>query len=75
MHNHPVAASNSAASLVNAPSSSYPAMPAGNLYASSPNANLAPSSPSGGDQPHNNMQPYLVVQYCIATQGFFPPRN
>lgn len=27
---------------------------------------------AGGDQPHNNMQPYLVVNYCIALQGIFP---
>jgi microcystin-dependent protein len=32
-------------------------------------------SPSGGDQPHNNMQPYLTLNFCIALQGVFPPRN
>lgn len=30
---------------------------------------------AGGGQPHNNMQPYLVVNYCIALQGIFPSRN
>lgn len=30
---------------------------------------------AGGDQPHNNLQPYLVVQFCIALQGVFPPRT
>jgi microcystin-dependent protein len=29
----------------------------------------------GGDQPHNNMAPYLVLNYCIALQGIFPPRS
>lgn len=29
----------------------------------------------GGDQPHNNLMPYLVVNYCIALQGVFPPRT
>lgn len=24
---------------------------------------------------HNNMQPYQVLNYCIATQGIFPPRS
>jgi microcystin-dependent protein len=30
---------------------------------------------AGGGQPHNNMQPYLVLNYCIALQGVFPSRN
>jgi microcystin-dependent protein len=29
----------------------------------------------GGSQPHNNMQPYLVLNFCIALQGVFPSRN
>jgi len=29
----------------------------------------------GGSQPHNNMMPYLVLNYCIALQGIFPSRN
>lgn len=31
--------------------------------------------PIGGDQPHNNMQPYLTFYFCIALQGVFPPRG
>jgi microcystin-dependent protein len=31
-------------------------------------------APAGGDQPHNNMQPYLTLNFCIALQGVFPPR-
>jgi len=30
---------------------------------------------AGGSQPHNNMQPYLTLNYCIALQGVFPARN
>jgi hypothetical protein len=30
---------------------------------------------AGGDQPHNNMQPYLTLTFCIALQGVFPQRN
>ncbi|WP_039966140.1 phage tail protein [Roseobacter sp. MED193] len=30
---------------------------------------------AGGGQAHNNMQPYLVVDFCIALQGLFPSRN
>ncbi|WP_336783603.1 phage tail protein [Paenibacillus illinoisensis] len=32
-------------------------------------------STTGGSQPHDNMQPYLVVNYAIAIQGIFPSRN
>jgi microcystin-dependent protein len=31
--------------------------------------------PTGGNLPHNNMQPYLVVLFIIALQGIFPARN
>jgi microcystin-dependent protein len=30
---------------------------------------------SGGSQPHENMQPYLALNYIIALQGIFPSRN
>ncbi|MBR9764904.1 MAG: phage tail protein [Rhodobacteraceae bacterium] len=30
---------------------------------------------SGGSLPHNNMQPYLTLAFCIAIQGLFPSRN
>lgn len=32
-------------------------------------------SPAGGNQPHNNMQPYLTLNFCIALQGVYPPRS
>jgi microcystin-dependent protein len=39
--------------------------------------NLADTAltPAGGDQPHNNMQPYLTLNFCIALQGVYPPRT
>jgi microcystin-dependent protein len=38
---------------------------------------LAPTSVSnvGGSQPHVNMQPYLVLTFCVALSGVFPSRN
>lgn len=30
---------------------------------------------TGGGLPHNNLMPYLVVNFCIALQGVFPPRS
>ncbi|BCU78624.1 tail fiber protein [Luteolibacter sp. LG18] len=32
-------------------------------------------APAGGDQPHNNLMPYLTLNFCIALQGVFPPRG
>lgn len=48
-----------------------------NEYAASSNSvmNAGSISNVGGNQPHNNMQPYLVLNWCIATQGIFPSRN
>ncbi len=49
----------------------YYAAPGTNMTA------LAPASVTnaGSGQPHNNMQPYLVVNICIALFGIFPSRN
>ncbi|MCW3055831.1 MAG: phage Tail Collar [Chthonomonadales bacterium] len=33
------------------------------------------STPAGGNQPHDNMQPYLVINWCVALVGTFPSRN
>jgi microcystin-dependent protein len=49
-----------------------------NLFA--PAGSLTPMAdqmlaPAGGDQPHNNMMPYLTFYFCIALQGVFPPRT
>jgi microcystin-dependent protein len=30
---------------------------------------------AGGNLPHNNMQPYLTLNFCIALQGIFPSRS
>ena len=30
---------------------------------------------AGGSLPHNNLQPYLTLNFCIALQGVFPARN
>lgn len=35
---------------------------------------MAPTTISGGDQPHENMQPYLAMNYIIALYGVFPSR-
>ena len=50
----------------------YKTNPAGNTLV---NMSVNTLSPSGGDQPHNNLQPYLTLNFCIALQGVFPPRT
>jgi microcystin-dependent protein len=32
-------------------------------------------SPVGGSQPHDNMQPYLAINFCISLFGIYPSRN
>lgn len=50
------------------------------LNAYTPPASLTTINPAtvtsvGGSQPHNNMMPYLVLNFIIALQGIFPSRN
>jgi microcystin-dependent protein len=51
-----------------------------NLYSANPakaTTGLAANAMSsvGGSAPHNNLQPYLTLNFCIALQGIFPPRG
>ena len=50
-----------------------------NFYAdnkgSGPSMQVTMAGPAGGNLPHNNMPPYLAVNFCIALQGVFPPRS
>ena len=60
-------------------------IPTNNFFASSNNAYAAPANLTtlepasvtnvGGSQPHENMHPYLVLNFIIALQGIFPSRN
>ena len=67
------------------PASGFPAVPnvasngaAVKSYGASGNVNMGGISgtaqPAGGNQPHNNMPPYLSLNYCIALVGIFPSR-
>lgn len=75
-HNHTVAASSSATGKN--PSNAVPAVTAGGAsYGTSADMAMSPSMVGGGGsgQPHENRQPYLVLNWCIATQGVFPSRD
>jgi microcystin-dependent protein len=81
-HTHTVNADANAFNAVEvSPSAAIPANVAPNLLYStsaSPQAvgmNPAMVSVAGSSSPHNNLMPYLVLNYCIALQGIFPPRS
>ncbi len=46
------------------------------LSTSAPNTQFSPIAiaTQGGNQPHDNMQPFLTLNFCIAMQGIFPAR-
>ena len=68
---------------VSSPAGALPATPSaavGELYSSGSAAldasfNAAAIANAGGGQGHENMQPYLALNFCIALQGLFPSRN
>jgi microcystin-dependent protein len=75
-HNHLLSAS-SAAPDKGTPSGNEWASLASGYSTLAPNTTFGPSAISnvGGSQAHNNMQPYLVLNFIIALQGVFPSRN
>jgi microcystin-dependent protein len=62
--------------LVN-PDAAFAQATGGTPYQTSSNTQLAPQAlaPAGGSLPHNNLMPYLTLNFCIALQGVFPPRG
>ena len=77
-HSHPVIAS-AAPGYANRPTGTVPAAsPNVDLYADGPtydNLSLAAVNPVGGSQPHDNVQPFLVVNYIICLFGNFPSQT
>lgn len=80
-HPHSFNAANEGA-VTNTPANTLVARPFGrgnNLFntGGAPPTQMSPSAvtPTGGDNPHNNMMPYLTFYFCIAMQGVFPPRT
>lgn len=84
-HTHVLNATSAAAT---GPSVANPAPSSANLLATSPATDLVYNNPTslvaldptsvsntGGSQAHLNMQPFLVLTFCIALQGIFPSRN
>ena len=76
-HTHTVNVSQAEA-LERIPGGQMPAAGVGIGMYAAPGAltQMAPqaTAPAGGSLPHNNMQPYLTLNFCIALQGIFPQR-
>jgi microcystin-dependent protein len=80
-HTHQLLASSDAQSTGTPASNSLGSAGRGsgaNIFAPGAN-NLVPmasnTGAAGGTQSHSNMQPYLVMNWCIAVEGIFPSRN
>ncbi|MFL6161775.1 MAG: phage tail protein [Jatrophihabitantaceae bacterium] len=76
VHTHqPVAA---AVATSQSPNANFWATYANNWYSSAaPSAQMAPNALNlaGGNQPHENMPPYQVINFILATEGIYPPPN
>ena len=79
LHTHPLNASTAAASPTAVPAGSkVAATSATMIYSSSPSgASMSPSAVSiaGGNQPHENMAPFLSVSFIISLFGIFPSQG
>lgn len=78
-HDHVFNASSDAATT-NTPTSSLGLATSAGSFLYGPPANLVAMNAQaitfvGGGQPHNNMQPYLTISFCVALQGIFPSQN
>ncbi len=81
-HNHGFLGSSKAANATAVGPDQVLALAAGatpdNFYGPpAPYTTLNPNSiqPAGGNQPHNNLQPYLAINWCICMAGIYPSRN
>lgn len=78
-HSHGVLAATGAAGATSPTNNAWAAgtgrTPPPQFQSGAPNAQMLPTGPAGQGQPHNNLQPYLTLNFCIALQGVFPPRS
>jgi microcystin-dependent protein len=77
IHAHALNAVESTATERQPPSQLFAVGEAMSFYRTAqPNTTMHPGilAAAGGSLPHNNMQPFLTLNFCIALQGVFPPR-
>jgi microcystin-dependent protein len=78
VHTHALNAVESTATERQPPNQMFAVGEAMSFYRSAqPNTTMNPGmlATGGGSIPHNNMQPSLALNFCIALQGVFPPRS
>ncbi|MCE3001454.1 MAG: tail fiber protein [Xanthomonadaceae bacterium] len=73
-HSHPVAVSTAVADRANPVGTRFGSTVDPVYTAANPGLAAAAQGTAGGSQPHENMQPSLVLNFIIALQGIFPPR-
>ena len=76
-HTHPMTA-NSNNGDTSSPTNNFFAASGSSIYSNAvPNAPMNPQSTSlaGGNQPHDNMLPFQVINFIIALEGIFPTQN
>jgi microcystin-dependent protein len=81
-HNHPLMATNSPAATAQVQGSvlataANSGSPVYNAISPAPSAAMNPNAvtQTGGSQPHNNLQPYLALNWIISLFGIFPSRS
>jgi microcystin-dependent protein len=78
LHNHMVGIAPEPGEVTSPSGNSIAVSQEGNVFvAGTANKQMSASilPPAGGNMPHNNMQPFLTVYFCIALQGIYPPRG
>ena len=77
-HNHTFHANTAVATLNSAGGNALAGSAPNEIYQNNPSfVDMKGSaiSNAGGGQAHNNMMPYLALNFCIALRGLFPSRN
>jgi microcystin-dependent protein len=77
-HTHLVSANSNTAGNVTTPVGNYFSNSAPpNIYGSGAGASLPSATITnfGGNQAHNNLQPFITLSFCVALQGTFPSQN
>lgn len=80
-HTHTAKSVSTATLTTQDPTGAVPAYTGGrggsSIYSATPSVqmNSVAVGTQGGNQPHNNMQPYVMLNFIIALEGVFPPKQ